>query len=101
MMQLLMKYTSSCTPKGAAQPITPGHPHWQSFIERLSGPEGCHFREDEIGDLTWYCGGGQEKSKAAAILKTMPDIDVEGSLAYFDQHGGHCDCEIVFNVDVD
>jgi hypothetical protein len=24
---------------------------------------------------------------------------VAASLAYFDEHGGYCDCEAVFNVD--
>jgi hypothetical protein len=25
--------------------------------------------------------------------------DVVASLDYFNEHGGHCDCEILFNVD--
>lgn len=75
--------------------MTPEHPLWEDFIERLSGPEGCNFKDD----LTWQCDGGRSRPRAVRILLSMDDIDVEGSLAYFDRHGGYCDCEIIFNVD--
>jgi hypothetical protein len=78
--------------------MTPRHPLWKKFAERLDGPEGCNFK-DINGKFTWSCKGGMDKSKAKAILESMADIDVEKSLAYFDEHGGHCDCEILFNVD--
>jgi hypothetical protein len=29
----------------------------------------------------------------------MGGINVEASLAYFKDHGGYCDCEILLNVD--
>lgn len=86
--------------------MTPGHLRWGEFIQCLEGPEGCDFQgeyNDEgqlIPDsLTWECAGGEDKSKATAILKTMPEIDVTASLAFFEEHGGFCDCEIVFNVE--
>lgn len=88
------------------QVMTPDHPHWDAFLRRLEGPEGCHFQgeyDDEgnliLNSVEWECAGGKDKSKAIAILKTMPDIDVSASLAFFEQHGGYCDCEIVFNVE--
>lgn len=78
--------------------MTPEHPHWQEFAERLEGEEGCNFRKDGDGKITWSCKGGRDKTFAATILRMMPDIDVDASLAFFEAHGGHCDCEILFNV---
>lgn len=81
--------------------MSPKHPRWRNFIRRLEGREGCNFREKKPGDatsITWRCRGGHDKTYATAILKKVGGIDIAGSLAYFDDHGGHCDCEIVFNV---
>lgn len=80
------------------QVLKPGHPRWEEFIDRLEGPEGCDFREDDRGKIVWACYGGYDKRFAEAILKTMPEIDSEKSIEFFNDHGGHCDCEIIFNV---
>jgi hypothetical protein len=32
-------------------------------------------------------------------MHKMGGINVEVSLAYFEDHGGYCDCEILLNVD--
>lgn len=82
-----------------AMVMTPHHPRWQEFVERLEGPEGCNFREDDEGKTIWNCSSETDKPLATAILRKMPDVDLEASLMYFHQHGGHCDCEILFNVD--
>jgi hypothetical protein len=79
--------------------MTPDHPLWTSFLEQLEGPEGCDFRDDEAGNLTWTCDGSIERPLTCAILQSIPDIDVTASLEYFNAHGSFCDCEIVFNVD--
>jgi len=78
--------------------MTPDNFRWVEFCERLEGPEGCDFRKDEKGEITWKCSGGTDKSKAKAIMESMGNIDINKSCAYFDAHGGHCDCEILFNV---
>ena len=78
--------------------LTKTHERFEAFCERLEGPEGCNFKEDENGKITWKCKGGKNKDFAEKILRTMEGIDVEGTLQYFEQHGGYCDCEIVFNV---
>lgn len=82
--------------------ITPTHPRWKEFTDRLGGPEGCNFREVK-GQMRWDCGGGWDKTKARKILETMGFLDGEiaDSLEFFEAQGGHCDCEILFNVDVD
>lgn len=84
--------------------MNPSHPRWREFCERLEGPDGCNFREKTPGDpdsITWTCGGGMDKTFAAAILKKMgfSELAIEASLAYFEAYGGHCDCEILFNVE--
>lgn len=80
--------------------MTPLHPRWEEFCERLEGPEGCNF-QGEGPALTWSCGGGTDKTHARRILIAMglSDEDVEWSLGYFEIRGGFCDCEILFNVD--
>ena len=81
--------------------MTPAHPLWGTFKDRLEGPEGCDFQKDrpDHPGISWKCKGGHNQDFAKAILSTLPDIDVDASLAYFAEHGGHCDCEILFNVE--
>lgn len=79
--------------------MTPQHPRWKEFYKILEGPECCNFHKDESGKFKWRCKGGHDQTFAKAILMEMDDIDVEASLAYFRFNGGHCDCEILFNVD--
>jgi len=77
------------------------HPRWKEFVERLMGSEGCNFQEKEPGNpnsITWKCKGGNNKDLAIKILTDMGNIDIEKSLTFFHRNGGHCDCEILFNV---
>ena len=77
------------------------HPKFTEFCERLEGPEGCNFKQTDPKDdssITWKCKGLMNKSLACKILKTMDGIDIPATLRYFEDHGGHCDCEILFNV---
>lgn len=32
------------------------------------------------------------------ILALFPNVNIEASIAHFKEHGGHCDCEVMFNV---
>ena len=79
--------------------MTPSHPRWREFAERLAGPEGCDIREDDAGELHWCCSA-HTREKAVAILRAMGISDAEllETLDYFDRNGGYCDCEILFNV---
>jgi len=82
--------------------MTPQHPRWEEFIGRLKGPEGCGFREDKKGEWHWKCDSNDtSKPGATKILRRMGLTirEVAESLAYFEEHGGYCDCEILFNVD--
>lgn len=80
--------------------MTPAHPLWELFYNTLAGPGYCDFQENP---LTWKCKGGNDKTFSSKILedlkaKKIPNLDVQGSLDYFSEHGGHCDCEVIFNV---
>lgn len=68
---------------------------WEEFIERLIGEEGCNFRE-ENGKYVWDCKGNLDYARA--ILESMYEYNIEATLSYFESCGGHCDCEIVFNL---
>lgn len=73
---------------------------WKKFCRLLEGKEGCDFKEDKDKEITWKCKGGNDKSKAKNILKKyFPDVDITKTIQYFESKGGHCDCEILFNVD--
>jgi hypothetical protein len=83
--------------------MTPQHGLWDLFIDRLSGVEGCDWGEDG-----WTCYGSGDSGLygtpaalpfATRILRSIPNIDVEGSLQHFIDNGGHCDCEVVLNID--
>lgn len=81
--------------------MKPGHPRWFEFLERLEGPEGCNFGQGVPGNSksnTWRCAGGRDKPIATNIIETMGDIDIQGSLAFFEKRGGFCDCQILLNV---
>jgi hypothetical protein len=72
--------------------MTPDHDRWAEFCARLdealqSSPAGCNG-----------CGHPAGHEGARAILATMDDVDVTTSLAYFNERGGHCDCEILLNI---
>ena len=78
--------------------LTPEHRLWGEFYRRLCGPEGCDFKFHAAKGYTWTCKGGSNKELAAAILRTLPEIDVEATLAYFEAQGHFCDCKIMFNA---
>ena len=68
----------------------------EKFLERLEGPEGCNFQEDE----TWQCEGGLDKSLSRAILYNMgiTKKEIKEFLNECEKLGGYCDCEILFNT---
>lgn len=77
--------------------MTPDHPKWESFIEKLAGPDACDFQE-EGSEWNWDCF--DDKTFAIGILSEMglsPD-EISDSLEFFESCGAVCDCEIVFNV---
>jgi hypothetical protein len=79
--------------------MTPLHPRWEEFVERLMGPEGCNFQTHPQKPMTWRCGGAKdEKRITIAIMEGMGDVDIEESLSFFEHHGGVCDCGVILNT---
>jgi len=74
--------------------MTPKHSKWKEFIDKLQGA--CEVRDAE-GKVGWLCDGTTKNARR--VLDCMDRIDVEKSLEYFQDFGGFCDCEIVYNVD--
>jgi hypothetical protein len=76
--------------------MTPANPRWSEFAERL---EYALYIDDEH----WRCDGDGDPvfvhRFAKQVMTEMGNIDIEGSLAFFHERGGHCDCEILFNID--
>ena len=70
--------------------LTNEHPAFWSFCNRL-------------GDVLWP--KGQENPRCdhslgttVETLNTIPGIDIPGTLEWLHSKGGHCDCEVMFNV---
>ena len=69
--------------------MTPSNPRWGEFVETL---------KERLGGVA--CKAGRDKTQAAAVLKGM-GIGLEllnPTFAYFESHGGFCDCEIIYNI---
>ncbi|MBO0701480.1 MAG: DUF2695 domain-containing protein [Candidatus Dormibacteraeota bacterium] len=76
--------------------ITPGHPRWDEFLERLTGPRALDVRNGG-----WSCTGSTAKRHSRRILLAMglSPAAVAANLAFFERHGGYCDCEVWMNVE--
>ncbi len=64
------------------EPMTPDHPRWNEFIERLSRTLICR----------------KSTANARHVLGQFGAIEVERSLETLARMGGTCDCAIVFGV---
>lgn len=90
--------------------MTPQHPDWDEFVNRLTealaGPTAIAGNPEPDSVVTAAirgCNGhgrGAPFESARAVLLNM-DVDVAASLAFFEEHGGYCDCEILLNVPED
>jgi hypothetical protein len=58
-----------------------------------------HYDKTDNVAFMWIID--HSRTLAIRILSSMPKIDVERTLAYFNTKGGYCDCEILLNVDPD
>jgi hypothetical protein len=63
--------------------MTPNHPLWPEFLERLERADLCHRTTEH----------------SRAILETMSGVDVQASLRALRALGGYCDCSIRYDVD--
>jgi hypothetical protein len=70
---------------------------WHEFMYKLG--EALFAERDEDDRRTSRCE--HDHRYATKITTEMGDIDIPASIAYFEEHGGYCDCEIRFNVDAE
>jgi hypothetical protein len=70
--------------------LTPENPRWDEFICALA---------DAVTQRG--CSGTSHRHHAKKVMADMGDVDIAESLAFFESHGGYCDCEILFNVEPD
>lgn len=67
--------------------LTPDSPRWDEFCDGLlrmiGDPPGC----------------AHDHRSAKTVMRKMGNVDIEGTLAYCEAHGGYCDCEILLNAD--
>ena len=85
-------------PKFGNDVMTPLHKRWDEFRDLLTGVDGCDFKKNKKGEHAWMCK--HDHSLTCRVLKKhFPKIDIEKTLAIFNRCGGHCDCEILFNVE--
>jgi hypothetical protein len=77
----------------AIDPITPRHPRWEEFLDRLEGPDGC-----AVTQLGWICFNDHRFSRRILAGMGLHEPAILASLAYFRDHGGYCDCEVLMNV---
>lgn len=82
--------------KQAAEILTPNSVRWEAFTEALNlavqvnGCAGGYFPKAKPRKQ-WH-------RQAKRVMTEMGEIDIPGSLAYFEAHGGYCDCEILMNL---
>ena len=78
--------------------LTPKSPRWNEFCNALDLMMTAGLPEGQ-----WRCTGDRGERvhhQAKQVMQKMRNVDIDGSLAFFKRNGGHCDCEILFNVDV-
>ena len=84
--------------------MTPDHHRWSEFYERLGqyvsrlGCSGNGTQLDDAGKITPQDPAQPTHWLSQKLLIEM-GCDVDASLEYFREHGGYCDCEVLFNVE--
>lgn len=71
------------------------HPKWDNFIDTLVDEHHCDFKEDPF---SWKCYHDYRFSTDILKAINFTEDDIRASIAAFQERGGYCDCEIVFNV---
>lgn len=75
--------------------LTPQSNRWKTFINDLGRSvsiKGCDGDHNAVNYLNVY-------RWAKLILGEIGNVDIPATLAFFQSNGGHCDCEILMNVD--
>jgi Protein of unknown function (DUF2695) len=65
--------------------LTPENPQWMTFLGMLAGAHCAH-------------GCQHDYRHSEKIMTDIGGIDIPESIAFFQKHGGFCDCEVGLNV---
>ncbi len=71
----------------AKEVMTSEHPRWDAFCKKL-----------ETAIEKNGCTAKTGKQNAKRVMKEMGGINIKASCDYFEDNGGYCDCEILWNV---
>lgn len=72
--------------------LTPTHKSWPTFRKKLN--DAVTIYAD--GKLKNQCKG--DLALATKILESMNGIDIDETLIFLKEYGGHCDCKVIMNV---
>ena len=72
--------------------LTHKHKYWGALRYRLLNT----LIEYQNGKEVLCCF--RDLRNTRKILKSLPGIEVEGSVEYLQKHGACCDCEVIMNV---
>ena len=72
--------------------LTPKHRYWSALHFRLDQMVNTHIEGKPVFDCN------HNLRHTIKILKSLPNIDVEGTVKFLEEHGGFCDCEVLMNV---
>jgi hypothetical protein len=72
--------------------LTPKHKYWPALRFRLDQMVNTHIEGKPVSDCNY------DLRHTIKILKSLPNIDIEGTLDFFEDHAGFCDCEVLMNV---
>ena len=103
----LEKYEAAMRTKHQTAPAAPGMKQRIKLMSEILTPS-TSSRWDEfanrlVGEMC-VPGGPPDRCDhthryAKAIMADMGEVDIPGTIEFLDAHGGHCDCEILLNVD--
>lgn len=72
--------------------LMPSHQLWPMFRKRLNDAITTYVN----GKLHNRCKG--DLALTIEILESLKNIDVEETIIFFKEYGGHCDCKVIMNV---
>lgn len=72
--------------------MTPDHPRWGEFQRQLGKTIGQGLQ------AIHNCRGNFNKTKFLLPLFGLKPAEVLETLWFFEESGGHCDCEVLLNV---
>lgn len=65
--------------------VNQDHPYWHSVYARLFPL----YNKKK-------CNGNYEIVES--ILMSLPNVDINGTIEFYKENGGYCDCEVFYNV---